>query len=90
MQKKGTPEYGNCPLCRAPTVFKADKCTLGSGSLETGLLTHSSAANLDIALMNFMKDWFPKEVRIKARENGEEANKEMAEELGIDKDCRVM
>lgn len=72
MQKKGTPEYGNCPLCRAPTVFKADK------------------SNLDIALMNFMKDWFPKEVRIKARENGEEANKEMAEELGIDKDCRVM
>ncbi|KAG8934154.1 hypothetical protein FRC01_004794 [Tulasnella sp. 417] len=72
MQKKGTPEYGNCPLCRAPTVFKADK------------------SNLDVALMNFMKDWFPKEVRIKAKENGEEANKEMAEELGIDKDCRVM
>lgn len=40
--------------------------------------------------MNFMKDWFPKEVRIKAKENGEEANKEMAEELGVDKDCRVM
>lgn len=72
MQKKGTPEYGNCPLCRAPTVFKADK------------------SNLDVALMNFMKDWFPKEVRIKAKENGEEANKEMAEELGVDKDCRVM
>ncbi|KAG9049930.1 hypothetical protein FS837_008516 [Tulasnella sp. UAMH 9824] len=72
MQKKGTPEYGNCPLCRAPTVFKADK------------------SNLDVALMNFMKDWFPKEVRIKAKENGEEANKEMAEELGIDNDCRVM
>ncbi|KAG9000855.1 hypothetical protein FRB90_011724 [Tulasnella sp. 427] len=50
----------------------------------------SASANLDVALMNFMKDWFPKEVRIKAKENGEEANKEMAEELGIDNDCCIM
>jgi len=28
MQRKGGPEYGKCPLCRAPTVFQADRSNL--------------------------------------------------------------
>ena len=40
--------------------------------------------------MNFMTDWFPKESRIKAKENGDEAAKEMAQEMGLDSGCQIM
>lgn len=40
--------------------------------------------------MNFMKDWFPNEVKVKSKENGDEAAQEMAKEMGLDNDCIVM
>lgn len=40
--------------------------------------------------MNFMKDWFPKETDMKAKENGAEVSKEMAEEMGLDQGCSIM
>ncbi|WVO14588.1 hypothetical protein L204_102223 [Cryptococcus depauperatus] len=45
---------------------------------------------LDLAVMNFMKEWFPKEVRIKQKENQEEIIKERALESGIDTRCAIM
>jgi len=39
--------------------------------------------NLDLAMMRFMEDWFPKESRIKAKENEKEVADELAEELGL-------
>ncbi|KAG8882728.1 hypothetical protein FRB97_007868 [Tulasnella sp. 331] len=73
MQRKGSPEYGNCPLCRAPTVFQADR------------------SNLDVALMNFMEDWFPMEIKVKVKENADEVAREMARDLGMDGvNCIVM
>ncbi|KAG8899992.1 hypothetical protein FRB99_006330 [Tulasnella sp. 403] len=46
--------------------------------------------NLDSALMSLMEDWFPRETRIKVKEDSAEAAKEMAEEMNLDSDCRIM
>jgi len=41
--------------------------------------------------MNFMADWFPMESREKHQSNQQEANVELARELGIDEErCFVM
>jgi len=53
-----------CPLCRSPTVLRANK------------------VNLDAALLNFMNDWFPKEVREKSRSNEQEIAIEEIEQKG--------
>ncbi|KZV94469.1 hypothetical protein EXIGLDRAFT_736969 [Exidia glandulosa HHB12029] len=45
---------------------------------------HASRANLDMALQNFLQDWFPREVREKAKSNDREAAQEEMEELGLD------
>jgi len=45
--------------------------------------------NLDWALLNFMKDWFPEESREKLVSNGREAAKEQAEELGMSEGCVI-
>ncbi|KAL1407748.1 hypothetical protein Q8F55_007182 [Vanrija albida] len=45
---------------------------------------------LDTALMNFMKDWFPREVKAKQRENSDEIAKESVESAGMDHRCVVM
>ena len=48
-------------------------------------------ANVDMALMNFMADWFPVESREKLRSNEREVNTELAQQLGLDKGgCLVM
>lgn len=47
------------------------------------------AANVDWALLNFMKDWFPIESREKLISNEKEAAKEQAEELGISEGCVI-
>lgn len=73
MQRRGISQFANCPLCRAPTVFQADK------------------QNLDVALMNLMQDWFPRETKRKMREDRHEIAKEVEREMGIDgAKCHVM
>ena len=58
-----------CPLCRAPTVLRANR------------------ENLDTALVNFMHDWFPKEVREKVVINNRDAEQEKLREWGyVDKE----
>lgn len=72
-----------CPLCRSPEVLLADK----SEFLIQFLLTTGC---LDVALMSFMKDWFPKEVKEKQRDNSSELAKEQLQDAGLDTRCRVM
>ncbi|AAW44448.1 conserved hypothetical protein [Cryptococcus deneoformans JEC21] len=45
---------------------------------------------LDLTVMNFMKEWFPKEVKAKQKENDEEIVKEQARETGMDTRCCIM
>ena len=40
-------------------------------------------ANVDWALLNFMKDWFPIEAKKKLQQNEREAAEEQMEELGF-------
>ncbi|KAF7368931.1 hypothetical protein MVEN_00219300 [Mycena venus] len=49
-------------------------------------------SNVDWALLNFMRDWFPEESAVKLRQNEKEATKEQLEEMGIDPNekCIVM
>jgi len=37
-----------------------------------------------------MKEWFPKEVKIKQKENGTEVAKEQVEAAGLDTRCSIM
>ncbi|WWD19358.1 hypothetical protein CI109_103817 [Kwoniella shandongensis] len=46
--------------------------------------------SLDLTVMNFMKEWFPKEVKMKQKENEIEAAKEQALETGMDTRCIIM
>ncbi|WWC71252.1 uncharacterized protein I206_105205 [Kwoniella pini CBS 10737] len=46
--------------------------------------------SLDLTVMNFMKSWFPKEVKLKQKENELEVAKEHAKEAGIDTRCIIM
>jgi hypothetical protein len=49
------------------------------------------SANVDMALMNFMADWFPVESREKLRSNEQEANTELAQQFGLDQGgCLVL
>lgn len=82
-------------MCRAPTVLSADRCELFEYSttdychLFTILLC--SPANVDWALLNFMKDWFPVEARKKLQQNEHEAAEEEMRELGLDvRSCVLM
>ncbi|KAJ7248218.1 hypothetical protein B0H12DRAFT_1020206 [Mycena haematopus] len=45
-------------------------------------------SNVDWALLNFMRDWFPEESNVKLRQNEKEASEEELRELGIDPDAR--
>ncbi|CDO73928.1 hypothetical protein BN946_scf185016.g85 [Trametes cinnabarina] len=48
-------------------------------------------SNVDWALLNFMKDWFPVEAKKKLQQNEREAAQEEMQELGLDvKGCVVM
>ena len=49
----------------------------------------SYSANVDWALLNFMKDWFPKEAHKKHKANEAEVAKEQMEELGFETQCSV-
>ncbi|KAJ7621081.1 hypothetical protein FB45DRAFT_980684 [Roridomyces roridus] len=76
MQKRGS---GDCPICAFPVLSKQN--------------TRSSfvLANVDWALLNFMRDWFPEEATIKLRQNEREAAQEQLEELGLpEQRCIVM
>ncbi|CAK5274306.1 unnamed protein product [Mycena citricolor] len=52
----------------------------------------SFKTNVDWALLNFMRDWFPEEARFKLRQNEQEAAQEQMEELGItsQQPCLIM
>ncbi|KAJ7176466.1 SPX domain-containing protein [Mycena filopes] len=49
-------------------------------------------SNVDWALLNFMRDWFPEESTLKLRQNEQEATNEQLEEMGLDPNerCIVM
>jgi len=47
-------------------------------------------ACLDTQLMNFMKDWFPKEIKDKQKENTAEIAKEQLQDAGLDPRCVIM
>ncbi|KAF7324866.1 hypothetical protein MKEN_00528700 [Mycena kentingensis (nom. inval.)] len=49
-------------------------------------------SNVDWALLNFMRDWFPEEANLKLKQNEDEAAQEQLQELGIDPNqkCVVM
>ncbi|KAJ7587069.1 SPX domain-containing protein [Mycena floridula] len=88
MQKRG---QGDCPLCRAETVLIADRCDNFRASIACDKLT-SPLANVDWALINFLKDWFPIEARAKLKQDEKEASHEQLLELGLDPDqkCTIM
>ena len=46
-------------------------------------MTRTLIANVDWALLNFMRDWFPTESKKKLEQNEKEAAKEEMEELGL-------
>ena len=47
------------------------------------IYTYTITANVDWALLNFMRDWFPAEAKKKMEQNEKEAAKEEMEELGL-------
>ncbi|KAJ7139076.1 SPX domain-containing protein [Mycena epipterygia] len=47
-------------------------------------------SNVDWALLNFMRDWFPEEANLKLRQNESEAAREQLEELGLDPNQRCI
>ncbi|KAI0079186.1 hypothetical protein K474DRAFT_1659490 [Panus rudis PR-1116 ss-1] len=49
----------------------------------------ANRSNVDWALLNFMKDWFPVESRKKLKENEREVAQEEMQELGLDTSCIV-
>ncbi|KAH0543987.1 hypothetical protein FGG08_001754 [Glutinoglossum americanum] len=59
----------HCPMCRSDVVMKADSSMLNPPYVKPSANSDLNAANLDPALMNFLKQYFPKEVKIKQKEN---------------------
>ncbi|ODN98984.1 hypothetical protein I350_07135 [Cryptococcus amylolentus CBS 6273] len=47
-------------------------------------------SSLDLTIMHFMKQWFPKEVKEKQKENDAEVVNERALETGLDTRCAIM
>ncbi|KAJ7049489.1 SPX domain-containing protein [Mycena amicta] len=47
-------------------------------------------SNVDWAMLNFMRDWFPEEANLKLKQNEEEATQEQLQELGLDPDQRCI
>jgi hypothetical protein len=88
MQKRGSD---NCPFCRAPTVLMADRGKLFCFPflISADEVICMYIANVDWALLNFMKDWFPLESREKLTNNRREATREQAEELGMSDGCVI-
>jgi hypothetical protein len=70
-------------MCRAQTVLAANRseCWCFATGVPSWI---SSTANLDWALINFMQDWFPLEVKAKHTNNIREATEEQFRELGYD------
>jgi hypothetical protein len=80
MQKRGQAE---CPLCRSSCVLVADGCKCGCRSNVGSATDLLHLANLDVGLMNFMKEWFPKETKEKSDSNDRESAEEQLTEMGI-------
>ena len=72
-------------MCRAPTVLKADRCEVFTQFHRFVRLTEKMyIANIDWALVNFMKDWFPVESKVKLKNNEKEVAEEQLQEMGLD------
>ena len=58
----------HCPLCRSEVVMEASKCRapMVVAWIE---IANLGVVNLDVSLLRFLEDKFPKEVRVKQREN---------------------
>lgn len=87
MQKRGQDA---CPQCRSKVVLRANASKLFPHSLLYVLtfpdhlaLSLLRTANLDNALQEFLKLWFPKEVKLKIKSNSAEAAKEELLEMGM-------
>ena len=65
-------------VCQSQYVF-----SLVYGNLFPFLYSRKLVANVDWALLNFMKDWFPIEAKQKLQQNEREAAVEQMEELGF-------
>jgi hypothetical protein len=74
-------------MCRAPTVLDADRCAFTSIKRYCFGYSHFPLANVDWALLNFMKDWFPVEAKEKLKQNEREAAQEELQELGFSQDA---
>lgn len=90
MQRAGKRE---CPLCRAPVLATADgRESYFSVLLSSELLAKSYVprpGNLDKAAMEFMRLYFPREVKVKQRENEKEVAREDVEDMGMQEGCVV-
>jgi hypothetical protein len=45
--------------------------------------------NLDTALMTFQRQWFPREIKQKTKDDKKEIEKEMVEEMDINGKCTI-
>ncbi|PSR81314.1 hypothetical protein PHLCEN_2v6393 [Hermanssonia centrifuga] len=72
-------------LCVGPLLFYPLIDVRTVQSLSWAHINHRyhRLANVDWALLNFMKDWFPIEAKKKLHQNEEEAAQEQLQELGI-------
>ena len=79
----------HCPLCRGAVVMQADSSKQFQVP-DTILDLTLSLANLDPALINFLKKYFPAEVKAKQRANEHDAGIDRYGERYIHSTCRVM
>lgn len=75
-------------LSHVPRADGSVRRWLYAPSSETHYARHTDLvlANVDWALLNFMKDWFPKEARQKLEQSEKEAAEEHMQELGFNTD----
>lgn len=57
---------------------------------EQHLVSFHITANVDWALMNFMRDWFPHETKEKLKQNEKEIAEEELKELGFNPNACVI
>ncbi|KAG8958668.1 hypothetical protein FRC03_008923 [Tulasnella sp. 419] len=71
-----------CVRCLAKMQKRKDPRHAHCPLCRAPTVFEADASNLDMALMNFLKDWFPREVKAKAHDNEMEIAYEIAEDLG--------
>ena len=87
-----TNKQGRCPLCRQRTVVGANsgKSLVGCARSTSRFANNTSSVdNLDVELANYLKRWFPDEVKAKQQYNVQMAGAEEYEEVHSNK-CTTM